>query len=205
MPLHGGQHPPLGTSACGMRRASTVVPLPGALRVPILLRGESRLRPQSPQHPRPRPSEEGADGLILLDVERCRGMEMSIREQPEYTSRWMRTNRWLVCPECLWLSVWPVDWPAGCGRPPGEPIRYGGGFQFTPAVCCQLFPESRSIPVPQAIVESIWSTLLIGGTNAVLALLWDIQPDAFGLPTSTEKWRQRRDIRGTVLGKGHAG
>lgn len=130
---------------------------------------------------------------------------MCFREQPDQAARWWRTNRWLVCPECLWLSVWPVDWPAGCGRPHGEPIRYGGGYTFTPSVCCQLFPDSRSIPVPQTIVDAIWSTLMIGGTNAVIALLWGIQPTAFGLPTSLEKYKQRRDIGEIFHGKPHAG
>lgn len=114
-----------------------------------------------------------------------------MREQPEHVARWIATNRWVVCPECLWLSVWPRDWPAGCNRPAGELIRYGWGHQRSVSRC-----ECESLEVPAAITESIWSSLLIGGTNAVLELLFGIQPPALGLPTSLEKYKERKSRAG---------
>lgn len=109
---------------------------------------------------------------------------------PEYSEAWEGHLRWWVCPKCLWLSP-SYDPKATCGRPPGEPVRYGYPGGHTLPACAE-----HMTPVPSTIGDALWSALAVGGLNAVVAIVGNLKPEQVGLPNAVARWHVVRDDHG---------
>lgn len=124
--------------------------------------------------------------MILLDLERLRHSEGHIHMMPEYSDAWDGPLRWRICSECLWLTL-TYDPYIVCGRPEGEPIRYGGGSRSIANPTCH--PEPLKY-VPQELADALSAAYRLGGVNAVVAMI-NIPPERFGLPSSLDKYIER--------------